>query len=68
MLGFGLIFVRMVAKSDQDPSELEERQAELRLQQLKKQIRIEVRMRIRSTQNKARVDAAGSARPGAEDV
>jgi outer membrane protein TolC len=52
-----------VAKSDQYRSELEERQAELRLQQLKKQIRIEVRnAQYALTQNKARVDAAGKAR------
>ena len=52
-----------VAKSDQYRSELEERQAELRLQQLKKQIRIEVRnAQYALTQNKARVDAAVKAR------
>ena len=65
MLGFRLnIPVRnRVAKSDQYRSELEERQAELRLQQLKKQIRIEVRnAQYALTQNKARVDAAGKAR------
>ena len=48
-----------VAKSDQYRSELEERQAELRLQQLKKQIRIEVRnAQYALAQNRARVDAA----------
>ncbi len=52
-----------MAKSDQYRAELEERQAELRLQQLKKQIRIEVRnAQYALTQNGARVDAARKAR------
>jgi outer membrane protein TolC len=52
-----------VAKSDQYRAELEERQAELRLQQLKKQIRIEVRnAQYALTQNEARVVAAQKAR------
>jgi outer membrane protein TolC len=52
-----------VAKSDQYRSELETRQAELRLQQLKKQIRIEVRnAQYALVQSKARVEAAKKAR------
>lgn len=52
-----------VAKSDQYRSELEMRQSELRLQQLKKQIRIEVRNAQYSlTQNEARVEAARKGR------
>jgi outer membrane protein TolC len=52
-----------VAKSDQYRSELETRQAELRLQQLKKQIRIEVRnAQYALTQSEARVEAARHAR------
>ena len=52
-----------VAKSDQYRSELETRQAELRMQQLKKQIRIEVRnAQYALEQSKARVDAARKAR------
>lgn len=52
-----------VAKSDQYRSELEYRQAELRLQQLRKQIRIEVRNAQYSLdQNRARVIAAATAR------
>ncbi|HMF53469.1 MAG TPA: TolC family protein, partial [Edaphobacter sp.] len=52
-----------VAKSDQYRSELETRQAELRMQQLKKQIRIEVRnAEYALEQNKARVDSARKAR------
>jgi outer membrane protein TolC len=48
-----------VAKSDQYRSELETRQAELRLQQLKKQIRIEVRnAQFALEQSEARVGAA----------
>ncbi len=48
-----------VAKSDQYRSELETRQAELRLQQLKKQIRIEVRnAQYALEQSEARVVAA----------
>jgi outer membrane protein TolC len=52
-----------VAKADQYRSELEYRQAELRLQQLKKQIRIEVRnAQYALQQTKARVQAATKAR------
>jgi outer membrane protein TolC len=52
-----------IAKSDQYRSELEARQAELRLQQLKKQIRIEVRnAQYVLEQSEARVVAAGKAR------
>ncbi len=59
-----------VAKADQYRSELEYRQAELREQQLKKQIRIEVRnAQYALEQSRARVDAAQkSARPGAQDL
>ncbi len=52
-----------IAKSDQYRSELEARQAELRLQQLKKQIRIEVRnAQYALEQSEARVISAGKAR------
>jgi len=52
-----------VAKSDQYRSELETRQAELRLQQLKKQIRIEVRnAQYALVQSEARVLSATKAR------
>jgi outer membrane protein TolC len=52
-----------VAKSDQYRSELETRQAELRMQQLKKQIRIEVRnAQYALEQSKARVESARKAR------
>jgi outer membrane protein TolC len=52
-----------VAKSDQYRSELEARQSELRLQQLKKQIRIEVRnAQYTLEQSEARVIAARKAR------
>ena len=52
-----------VAKADQFRSELEYRQAELRQEQLKKQIRIEVRnAQYALEQSRARVDAAGKAR------
>ena len=52
-----------VAKSDQYRSELEARQSELRLQQLKKQIRIEVRnAQYALTQSEARVESARKAR------
>ena len=48
-----------VAKSDQYRSELESRQSEIRLQQLKKQIRIEVRnAQYALKQNEARVESA----------
>jgi outer membrane protein TolC len=52
-----------VAKSDQYRAELETRQAELRLQQLKKQIRIEVRnAQYALVQCQARVESAKKAR------
>lgn len=52
-----------VAKADQYRSELEYRQAELRMEQLKKQVRIEVRnAQYALTQTGARVDAAKKAR------
>ncbi len=52
-----------IAKSDQYRSELEARQSELRLQQLKKQIRIEVRnAQYALEQSEARVVAARKAR------
>jgi outer membrane protein TolC len=52
-----------VAKSDQYRSEIEARQAELRLQQLRKQIRIEVRNAQYSLeQSQARVESALKAR------
>jgi outer membrane protein TolC len=52
-----------VAKADQYRSELEYRQAELRLEQLKKQVRIEVRnAQFALDQTAARVDAARKAR------
>ncbi len=56
-----------VAKADQYRSELEYRQAELRLQQLKKQIRIEVRnAEYALEQGRSRVEAAQKARDLAE--
>jgi outer membrane protein TolC len=56
-----------VAKADQYRSELEYRQAELRMEQLKKQIRIEVRnAQYALEQTGARVDAARKARDLAE--
>lgn len=52
-----------VAKADQYRSELEFRQAELRLEQLRKQVRIEVRnAQFALEQTGARVEAAGKAR------
>jgi outer membrane protein TolC len=52
-----------VAKADQYRSELEYRQAELRMEQLKKQVRIEVRnAQFALDQTGARVDAARKAR------
>ena len=52
-----------VAKADQFRSELEYRQAELRMEQLKKQVRIEVRnAQFALDQTGARVDAARKAR------
>ena len=62
-LSLNLPLRNRVAKSDQYRSELESRQAELRLQQLKKQIRIEVRnAQYALVQSKARVEAAKKAR------
>ena len=56
-------FRNRVAKADQYRSELEYRQAELREQQLRKQIRIEVRnAEYALEQGRARVDAARKAR------
>jgi outer membrane protein TolC len=56
-------FRNRVAKADQYRSELEYRQAELRKEQLRKQIRIEVRNAQYSVeQSRARVDAARKAR------
>jgi outer membrane protein TolC len=56
-----------IAKADQYRSELEYRQSELREDQLKKQIRIEVRnAQYALEQTRARVDAAGKARDLAE--
>ncbi len=52
-----------VAKSDQVRSELESRQAEIRIQELRKQIRIEVRnAQYALDQNQARVTAATKSR------
>ncbi len=52
-----------VGKADQFRSEIEYRQAELRMEQLKKQIRIEVRnAQYALEQSRARVDAARKAR------
>ena len=52
-----------VAKADQYRSELEYRQAELRMEQLKKQVRIEVRnAQFALDQTRARVEAARKAR------
>jgi outer membrane protein TolC len=52
-----------VAKADQFRSEIEYRQAEVRLEQLKKQIRIEVRnAQYALQQSRARVDSARKAR------
>ncbi len=64
-LGFNvnIPFRNRVAKADQYRSELEYRQAELRKEQLRKQIRIEVRNAQYSVeQSRARVDAARKAR------
>ena len=52
-----------VAKADQTRSELEYRQAEMRLQQLENQIRIEVRnAQFTLQQNRARVESARKSR------
>src|SRR5216683_5369480 len=62
-LNLNIPFRNRVAKADQYRSELEYRQAELRREQLKKQIRIEVRnAQYALQQTAARVDAARKAR------
>jgi outer membrane protein TolC len=62
-LNLSLPIRNRVAKADQYRSELEYRQAELREQQLRKQIRIEVRnAEYALEQGRARVDAARKAR------
>ena len=62
-LNLNVPFRNRVAKADQYRSELEYRQAELREQQLRKQIRIEVRnAEYALEQGRARVDAARKAR------
>jgi outer membrane protein TolC len=62
-LGLDIPLRNRVAKSDQYRSELEARQSELRLQQLRKQIRIEVRNAQYSLeQSLARVQSATKAR------
>ncbi len=62
-LSLNIPFRNRVAKADQYRSELEYRQAELRKEQLKKQIRIEVRnAQYALQQSRARVDAARKAR------
>jgi len=66
-LNLNLPIRNRVAKADQYRSELEYRQAELRMQQLKKQIRIEVRnAQYALQQGKARVQSAKKARDLAE--
>jgi outer membrane protein TolC len=62
-LNLSLPIRNRVAKADQYRSELEYRQSELRLEQLKKQVRIEVRnAQYALDQTGARVQAAGKAR------
>jgi outer membrane protein TolC len=62
-LNLNIPFRNRVAKADQYRSELEYRQAELRLEQLKKQVRIEVRnAQFALDQTAARVEAARKAR------
>ena len=62
-LNLNIPFRNRVAKADQYRSELEYRQAELRKEQLKKQIRIEVRnAQYALEQSRARRDAARKAR------
>ena len=62
-LSLNIPFRNRVAKADQYRSELEYRQAGLRKEQLKKQIRIEVRnAQYALEQSRARVDAARKAR------
>ncbi len=77
-LGFGLLMSgaslniplrNRVAKADQYRSELEYRQAEVRLEELKKQIRIEVRnARYALEQSAARVTAAAKGRDLAQHL
>ncbi|HEY1262675.1 MAG TPA: TolC family protein [Terriglobales bacterium] len=62
-LNLTIPFRNRVAKADQFRSELEYRQAELRMQELKKQIRIEVRnAQYALEQSRARQDSAAKAR------
>jgi len=62
-LNLNIPFRNRVAKADQYRSELEYRQAELRMEQLKKQVRIEVRnAQFALDQTGARVEAARKAR------
>ena len=62
-LNLNIPFRNRVAKADQFRSELEYRQAELRMEQLKKQVRIEVRnAQFALAQTGARVEAARKAR------
>ncbi len=62
-LNLNIPFRNRVAKADQYRSELEYRQAELRMEQLKKQIRIEVRnAQYALEQSRARLEAARKAR------
>jgi outer membrane protein TolC len=62
-LNLNIPFRNRVAKADQYRSELEYRQAELRKEQLRKQIRIEVRnAQYALEQSRARVDSARKAR------
>jgi|HubBroStandDraft_1064217.scaffolds.fasta_scaffold00049_14 outer membrane protein TolC len=66
-LNLSIPFRNRVAKADQYRSELEYRQAGLRKEQLKKQIRIEVRnAQYALEQSRARVDSARKARDLAE--
>ena len=62
-LNLNIPFRNRVAKADQYRSELEYRQSELRMEQLKKQIRIEVRnAQYALEQSRARVESAQKAR------
>ena len=62
-LNLNIPFRNRIAKADQYRSELEYRQAELRMEQLKKQVRIEVRnAQYAQEQTGARVQAARKAR------
>jgi outer membrane protein TolC len=66
-LNLNIPFRNRVAKADQYRSELEYRQASLRKEQLKKQIRIEVRnAQYALEQSRARVESARKARDLAE--